>query len=639
MSYQDFIQQKEFKSYPSGFSSDVSGYGMFEHQSDITRWALNRGKAAIFADTGMGKTLMQLAWADQVARHTGNPVLILAPLAVSDQTIAEGEKFGISVERYTGSDVFGPHVFVTNYEQLHNVQIDQFDGVVLDESSILKGMQGKIRKQITEGFRGTPYRLSCTATPSPNDFMELGTQSEFLGIMSQTEMLAMFFIHDGGDTSKWRLKGHGKKKFFQWLATWAVFISKPSDLGYSDDGHELPDLVFHEHVIESGVTDGLFAPIAQGLLDRNRARKDTVEARVAEAAMIANGIRGQCLVWCHLNSESQQLVDMIDNAVEVKGSDKPDHKVNAVGWFLGYSGYVTNKRGEVTLCHDQNMTSRNIEKIEKIDSLKQRSGRKETKTTEKNTCESTQRKTEKSLQEQKSSKTSITKEEEIDTQLTKNIEKEKRARFQNISGKTLKRDSQTDSEFTESHLLNIEKLCHYKMVDAPYADALILDAQKKKGSTLITATQQGLSEDCFAQTAIKPLENSKTTLKGSEQQQDTSKRVLISKPRIFGYGLNLQNCHQMVFVGLSDSWEQFYQSVRRCWRYGQNKPVHVHIVSADVEGGVLANIKRKESQHKQLKAEMIAIMRDCTLADLGKASAEKTEYKPNVNMEKPSWVA
>ena len=454
MSYQDFIQQKEFKSYPSGFSSDVSGYGMFEHQSDITRWALNRGKAAIFADTGMGKTLMQLAWADQVARHTGNPVLILAPLAVSDQTIAEGDKFGIAVERYTGSDVFGPHVFVTNYEQLHNVQIDQFDGVVLDESSILKGMQGKIRKQITEGFRGTPYRLSCTATPSPNDFMELGTQSEFLGIMSQTEMLAMFFIHDGGDTSKWRLKGHGKKKFFQWLATWAVFISKPSDLGYSDDGHELPDLVFHEHVIESGVTDGLFAPIAQGLLDRNRARKDTVEARVAEAAMIANRIRGQCLVWCHLNNESQQLVDMIDNAVQVTGSDEPGDKAARM---LGFA------RGEVS--------------------------------------------------------------------------------------------------------------------------------------------------------------------------------KLVTKPKIAGFGMNWQSCNQMVFVGLSDSWEQFYQAVRRCWRYGQNKPVHVHIVSADVEGGVLANIKRKESQHKQLKAEMIAIMRDCTLADLGKASAEKTEYKPNVNMEKPSWVA
>jgi superfamily II DNA or RNA helicase len=408
----------------------------------------------VFADTGMGKTIMQLAWADQVAKHTGNPVLILAPLAVSDQTIAEGEKFGIQVEKYRFADVFGPHIFVTNYEQLHNVKADQFDGVVLDESSILKGMQGKIRRQCTEMFSGTPYRLSCTATPSPNDFMELGTQSEFLGIMSQVEMLAMFFIHDGSDTSKWRLKGHGKRKFFEWLATWAVFISKPSDLGYSDDGHELPELVFHEHVIDSGITDGLFAPVATGLLDRNRARKDTVDARVEQASIIANGLNGQVLVWCHLNDESEKLSAEINNAVEVTGSDPAEHKSATM---LGFA------RGEV--------------------------------------------------------------------------------------------------------------------------------------------------------------------------------RALVSKPKIAGFGMNWQNCNQMVFVGLSDSWEQFYQSVRRCWRYGQTKPVHVHIVSADVEGGVLANIKRKESQHRELKAEMIQIMRQKTLAQLGRAEQEKTEYNANNRMEMPKWVA
>lgn len=452
--YNDFLKRKRFSVESAGFSPDLSEYPLFEYQRDIVSWACRRGKAAVFADTGMGKTIMQLAWADQVARKTGNPVLVLAPLAVAEQTVAEGRKFGIQVERYRFADVFGPHIFVTNYESLHKVKADQFDGVVLDESSILKGMQGKVRKQVTEMFSGTPYRLSCTATPSPNDFMELGTQSEFLGIMSQVEMLSMFFIHDGSDTSKWRLKGHGRKKFFEWLATWSVFISKPSDLGYPDDGHELPPLVFHEHIIESGITDGLFAPVATGLLDRNRARRDTVEARVGEAAIIANGIKGQCLIWCHLNDESQGLTNAIDGAVEVTGSDDPEKK---------------------------------------------------------------------------------------------------------------------------------------------------------------TAAMIGFAEGAVAK--------------------------LVTKPKIAGFGMNWQSCSHMVFVGLSDSWEQFYQAVRRCWRYGQTKPVHVHIVSADVEGGVLANIKRKEQQHQELKREMIEIMKDRTLQQLGKAEAEKTDYQAEIKMEVPAWAA
>jgi hypothetical protein len=444
MNYQEFVDQKSFKAQSVGFAADLEGYPLFNYQADITRWACMRGKAAIFANTGLGKTLMQLTWADQVARHTGGKVLILAPLAVKEQTIGEAEKFGICMG----------NVDVQNYEQLHNIDTDQYQGIVLDESSILKGIDSKTRKLVQEKFGRTPYRLSCTATPSPNDFMELGTQAEFLGIMSQVEMLAMFFIHDGSDTSKWRLKGHGKRKFFEWLATWAVFITSPEDLGYDGSSHKLPPLVFHEHIIESGITDGLFAPIASGLLDRNRARKDTVDARVSEAAMIANGIDGQCLIWCHLNDESDKLCNLIDDAVEVKGSDDPSHKKQAL---IGFAKGTVGK--------------------------------------------------------------------------------------------------------------------------------------------------------------------------------------LVSKPKIAGFGMNFQSCNHMVFVGLSDSWEQFYQAVRRCWRYGQTKPVHVHIVSADIEGGVLTNIKRKESQHKQLTAEMIAVMKDRTLAELGKAKQEKATYSNNIKMRVPEWAA
>ena len=442
MCYEEFIKNKRFRAVQSGFDADLSGYPLFDYQQAITQWALRRGKAAIFADTGLGKTLMQLTWAAEVAKHTGGDVLILAPLAVSAQTIEEARKFGI------------PCGDIINYEQLHNIDTSKYVGVVLDESSILKGLNGRIRRQITEAFANTPYRLSCTATPSPNDFMELGTQSEFLGIMSQVEMLAMFFIHDGSDTSKWRLKGHGRKKFFEWLATWAIFISKPSDLGFEDSAHDLPPLHYHEHVIESGITDGLFAPIAQGLQERNTARRDTVDARVQLAAEIANSIGGQVLVWCHLNDESQKLTESIRECVEVTGSDHPDHKVKSM------------------------------------------------------------------------------------------------------------------LDFAHGNL-----------------------------------------------------------------------RSMVTKPKIAGFGMNWQSCNHMVFVGLSDSWEQFYQAVRRCWRFGQDKPVHVHIISADVEGAVLANIKRKEQQNAELKAEMIAVMRDKSLAQLGKAKTEKTEYSATKNMVVPKWVA
>jgi hypothetical protein len=443
INYESFLEKKAFNQVAAGFEAEIEMYPLFDYQEAITHWACARGKAAIFADTGLGKTLMQLAWAAEVVRETDGKVLILAPLAVKEQTANEARKFNIPLDG----------IEIENYEQLHNLDTDSYIGVVLDESSILKNADGKTKMSIIAAFRETPYKLSCTATPSPNDFMELGTQAEFLGIMSQVEMLAMFFVHDGSDTSKWRLKGHGKQKFFEWLATWAIFITKPSDIGFDDRGHELPELCFHEHVIESGITDGLFAPIAQGLLDRNRARKDTVDARVQEGSMIANGIESQVIVWCHLNDESDKLDNLIHDSVEVKGSDSNEHKLKSVVGFVGGS--------------------------------------------------------------------------------------------------------------------------------------------------------------------IK---------------------VLISKPKMFGYGLNLQNCNHMVFVGLSDSWEQFYQAVRRCWRYGQKKPVHVHIISADVEGAVLLNIKRKEMQHKELTAEMIAIMKDKTLAQLGKAKQEKTLYSHKQKLELPTWA-
>lgn len=454
MEYSEFLAGKEFKHISAGFDCGELPYGFFDYQEPIVRWALRRGRAAIFADTGLGKTIMQLSWADQVAKKTGSPVLILAPLAVSDQTIREGEKYGIQIEKANPSaDFFGPNIYITNYEQLHKFNADQFMGVALDESSILKGMDGRRRKEITEFGQNIPYRLSCTATPSPNDFMELGTQAEFLGIMSQLEMLAMFFIHDGGDTSKWRLKGHGQRKFFEWLATWSVVIRSPEDLGFDGSAHKLPPINYHSHVIETVANDALFVEPAQGLQERNKARKESVENRVKKAADIANSLDGPVLVWCNLNDESAMLHQLIDDSVEVKGSDKPEHK------------------------------------------------------------------------------------------------------------------SRSLSDFAENKI-----------------------------------------------------------------------KCLVSKPKIAGFGMNWQNCHQMIFVGLSDSWEAYYQAIRRCWRFGQKMPVDVHVISADTEGAVVENIQRKDKQNEELGREMVKHMKTMMEKEIFSAAIEKTEYNPQKAMTLPNFL-
>lgn len=331
--YQSFISAKAFLHIDAGFDAHEIPWPLKDFQIDAVKWACRRGRAALFADTGLGKTLMQLAWAHLVMEQTDKPVLVVTPLCVAQQTVREGEKFGISCEYIREQKFCNSRIHVTNYEMLKNFKPESYAGIVLDESSILKGMDGKMRRYITDFAKTIPYRLSCTATPSPNDFMELGTQSEFLGIMSQVEMLAMFFIHDGEDTAKWRLKGHGRLKFWQWLSTWALVIRNPADLGYSGEGYDLPELIYHDHIVETGVTDGLFAKLAMGLQERNQARRDSVDLRVQKAAEIANAVVGPCIVWCHLNDESAKLESLIDSGVEVFGSMKPEVKEKLISGF------------------------------------------------------------------------------------------------------------------------------------------------------------------------------------------------------------------------------------------------------------------------------------------------------------------
>jgi hypothetical protein len=451
MKYSDFLKTKESKLVNAGFvANGWMPTEIKEFQKDIVTWACKRGRAAIFADTGLGKTLMQLTWAHLVQDYTDKPVLVLAPLCVAQQTVREGDKFGIDSVYVREPKFCNARIHVTNYEMLKNFDPNNYGGIVLDESSILKGMNGKLRRFITDFAKTIPYRLSCTATPSPNDFMELGTQSEFLGIMSQIEMLATFFIHDGSDTSKWRLKGHARKKFWEWLATWACVIRNPSDLGYDSTGYDLPPMNLHEHIVETAPTDDLFITVAQGLQERNKARRESVDLRCRKASEITKG--WDCFIsWCNLNDESKLLSDLT-GSVEITGS---------------------------------------------------------------------------------------------------------------------------------------------------------MDQFKKEESIL-----------GFTNEEIKSI---------------------TTKPKIAGFGLNWQHCNKMIFVGLSDSFESFYQAVRRCWRFGQTRQVDVHIVISDREGAVLENIRRKQRQHDQMSAEMMAIMKDLIIAEIKGATIEKADYMPQEKIQLPRF--
>ena len=460
MTYKDFLQSKQLTVASSGFEPTSANPLLFGWQSDIVRWALKKGKACIFSDCGSGKTAMQLQWSSQVSEHTGKPVLILAPLAVAQQTKREGAKFNISVAVCRTQDDVRPGVNVTNYEMIEHFNASMFGGIVLDESSILKHSDSKTRKLLTDIFSETPYKLCCTATPAPNDFMELGTHAQFIGVMSQTEMLSTFFIHDGGDTSKWRLKGHAESKFFEWVAGWACCMTRPQDLGYEQSGYDLPPLNLHEIIVKAADLESsegqclLFAESTQTLNERRAARRDSLSERVNAAAEIANSADEQVLVWCDLNAESEALADAIRGAVEVRGSHSLAYKENAMNGFT--------------------------------------------------------------------------------------------------SGEN---------------------------------------------------------------------------------------RALVSKPSIAGWGMNWQQCHKMIFVGLSDSFESYYQAVRRCWRFGQDKTVDVYVITSDAEGAVKLNIERKQRDAERMTSELVKFTKDILAADIRRTVRMSENYFTTERMVLPNWIA
>jgi hypothetical protein len=326
--YEAFLDAKTHSKNDHGFDPVWIPDKLFDFQRALLEWATRKGRSAIFADCGLGKTFMQLAWAENVARKTGGRVLILTPLAVSFQTVSEGEKIGVEVAHRREGMKDGDRIVVTNYERLHYFNPSDFVGVVCDESSILKNYAGATRQEITDFMEPLPYRLLCTATAAPNDYMELGTSSEALGIMRRPEMLGMFFTHDGGETSKWRIKGHAERRFWEWVCLWARAMRRPSDLGFDDSGFSLPPLQTREHVVESrtATPGALFSMVAMDLDEQREELRRTMPERCEMAAQLVATHNGPSISWCHLNEEGRMLRQMIPGAVEVSGSDTEERK-------------------------------------------------------------------------------------------------------------------------------------------------------------------------------------------------------------------------------------------------------------------------------------------------------------------------
>lgn len=457
--YHQFVTRKLESITPSGLTEPFTlPESLFPMQHDLVSWALKRGRSAIFADTGLGKSRMQIAWADEIHRRTGGDVLILAPLAVAAQTVGEAQAIGVTITHCRELEDVQPGINITNYDRLHKFDCSRFIAVVLDESSCIKHHTAKTFDIMVEAFKLTPYRLCATATPAPNDWTELGTHAEFLGICSRAEMLAEFFVHDGGETQTWRLKGHARHLFWQWVSKWGACVRSPADLGYDASSYELPPLHEVEHIVDVDdsalIDDGmLFALEASTMSERRAAKKLSMDARVNALAAMVNADSEPWIIWGELNAETQALAALIPGAVEIAG---PDH-----------------------------------------------------------------------------------------------------------------------AELKEQRLAD------------------------------------------FAAGRI---------------------RVLITKPSIAGWGLNWQHCARMAFVGITDSFESYYQAVRRCYRFGQKREVFIHLFSSKLEGAVLANLRRKEQDAREMGEALAAETSAAVKAAISGASKQTNNYNASRKVKAPAWL-
>lgn len=353
MSYANFLNNKSQLDSRSGFKPLWIPDFLFDFQQTLVDWSITKGKSALFEDCGLGKTPQQLVWAENVVRHTNKPVLILTPLAVSLQTVREAEKFGIDCQRSSDGTV-KPNITVTNYERLHYFNPNSYSGVVCDESSILKSFDGATRVAVTQFMRKVPYRLLATATAAPNDYIELGTSSEALGELGHMDMLNRFFKNDNnnsavgrmyGEVVKWRFKGHAERPFWQWVASWARAIRRPSDLGFDNGAFNLPPLEQEHHIVQASKprTDRLFETEAQNMQEQREERRRTLKERCEKVAELVNHTGKPFASWCHLNDEGDLLQKLIPDALQISGKDSDDAKEEKFMAFL--SGHV---RGLIT---------------------------------------------------------------------------------------------------------------------------------------------------------------------------------------------------------------------------------------------------------------------------------------------------
>lgn len=336
MNYTDFLEAKTQLGGNHGFDPLWMPDFLYPFQQSLVEWATRKGRAAIFADCGLGKTPMQLVWAENVCRKTDGRVLILTPLAVAPQTVREAGKFGIDAQQ-SRDGVAMRRITVTNYQQLQKFNSQEFAGVVCDESSILKNFDGVFRREITDFMRKLPYRLLCTATAAPNDYVELGTSAEALGVMERKHMLAQFFTHDGGDTSAWRVKGHAREHvFWRWVCSWARACRKPSDLGFSNEGFDLPKLQVNRHQVSTAKPlDGYLLDLpAVGLEEQRSDLRRTINERSAMAAKLVNSHNRPAVCWTNLNQEADTITRLIPGALNVQGSDSDEFKEEAFDAFV-----------------------------------------------------------------------------------------------------------------------------------------------------------------------------------------------------------------------------------------------------------------------------------------------------------------
>jgi len=629
---------------------------LFPHQRTMVDVALRKGRFALFHDTGLGKGWQILEWARLVGEHTGKPVLVLAPLAVARQFEREAAKLGTAVRIVSSAADVGPGINVTNYHKLHKFDVSVFSGVALDESSILKSFDGTTRTALIEAFANTPYRLCATATPSPNDHTELGNHGMFLGVMSYAEMLSMFFVHDGSSsasTGGWRLKGHARDVFWRWVATWAASLRRPSDLGFADDGYDLPPMTFHEHVIpgdlkQAHASGALFVTAASTLAEQRAARRGTLDARVAKCAEIVAAEPDQdFLIWVDLNDEGDAIEAAVPGAVQVSGSDDDDFKVSAAEWF---SGGCACPCGKTTGTSDITRMRTGDASASQNPS---RDGSRFQSTRDANISESTCVSTPSDQTSSPNARPSDLNDSPSDASSTRPTH-----RSGSGTDDTPKNGRQkTRTSVRSGGSAPTDSLNHNGTPCSPSRAGVAQSAEGLTGQSVpdypgtavdgcisTTATRPESCVDSFAGHAILGSGTSLTTSASSERRFCTcgrplgGRKVLVSKSAIFGFGLNFQTCSRVVFCGVSHSFEGWYQAIRRVWRFGQRNPVNVHMVTSELEGRVVENLKRKQRDAEDMAQSMVAAMADFCRAEIGATQRQTIDYSPTVPMRVPAWL-